>query len=76
VCLETEDGDIVLLGLVELTELATELVLGNVGAVGVEDIAIQKFPSDSTSTTNTCPLFLIPGKLTRPSDDVRGEGCG
>lgn len=39
VCLEAEDGDILLLGLVELAELAAELVLGDVGAVGVEDIA-------------------------------------
>ena len=38
-CLEAEDGDIVLLGLVELTELATEFVLGDVGTVGVEDVA-------------------------------------
>lgn len=36
---ETEDGDIVLLGLVELGELATEFVLGDVGAVGVENVA-------------------------------------
>jgi hypothetical protein len=46
VCLETEDGDIVLLGLVQLSELATELVLGNVRAVGVEDVAVV-IPSDS-----------------------------
>lgn len=39
VCPEAEDGDIFLLRLVELTELATELVLGDVGAVGVEDVA-------------------------------------
>ena len=37
--LETEDGNILLLGLVELAELTTEFVLGNVGAVGVEDVA-------------------------------------
>jgi hypothetical protein len=35
---ETEDGDLVLLGLVEATELLAELLLGDVGAVGVEDI--------------------------------------
>jgi hypothetical protein len=39
VCPEAEDGNILLLRLVELTELATELVLGDVGAVGVEDVA-------------------------------------
>jgi hypothetical protein len=41
VCLEAEDGDVLLLSLVELTELATELILGDVGAVGVENIAIR-----------------------------------
>jgi hypothetical protein len=35
---ETEDGDLVLLGLVERTELLTELLLGDVGTVGVEDV--------------------------------------
>lgn len=37
--LETEDGDIVLLRLVELGELAAEFVLGHVGSVGVEHVA-------------------------------------
>lgn len=36
---QAENGDIVLLGLVQLSELAAELVLGDVGAVGVEDVA-------------------------------------
>jgi hypothetical protein len=71
VCLEAEDGDIVLLGLVELTELATELVLGDVGAVGVEDIATQQ--CQSLSFAIACPVHAA---LTRPSGDVRGEGCG
>jgi hypothetical protein len=35
---ETEDGDLVLVGLVELGQLLAELVLGDVGTVGVEDI--------------------------------------
>ena len=38
---ETEDGDLVLLGLVEGAELVAELILGDVGAVGVEDITKQ-----------------------------------
>jgi hypothetical protein len=71
VCLEAEDGDIVLLGLVELTELATELVLGDVGAVGVEDIATQQ--CQSLSFEIVCPVHAA---LTRPSGDVRGGGCG
>jgi hypothetical protein len=37
-CAETEDGDLVLVGLVQVGQLLTELVLGDVGAVGVEDV--------------------------------------
>jgi hypothetical protein len=74
VCLEAEDGDILLLGLVELTELATELVLGDVRAVGVEDIAIWQ-PSDLVDR-NYCQYCIVFPALTRPFDGVRGEGCG
>jgi hypothetical protein len=35
VCLEAEHGDIILLGLVKLAELAAEFVLGDIGAVWV-----------------------------------------
>jgi hypothetical protein len=42
---ETEDGDLVLLGLVEATELLAELLLGDVGAVGVEDITAKTLQS-------------------------------
>lgn len=37
-CAETEDGDLVLVGLVQVGQLLTELILGDVGAVGVEDV--------------------------------------
>lgn len=37
-CAETEDGDLVLVGLVQVGQLLTELVLGDVRAVGVEDV--------------------------------------
>lgn len=39
---ETEDGDLVLGGLVELGELLAELILGDVGAVGVEDVTARR----------------------------------
>lgn len=39
---QTEDGDLVLLGLVQATELLAELILGDVGAVGVEDVTRGK----------------------------------
>lgn len=51
-CLEAEDGDILLLGLVELTELAAELVLGDVCAVGVEDVAAYR-------VSERCPSFSL-----------------
>lgn len=38
---QTEDGDLVLAGLVEASELVTELILGNVGAVGVQDVTVK-----------------------------------
>lgn len=38
---ETEDGDLVLVGLVQLGELGAELILGDVRAVGVEDVPVH-----------------------------------
>ena len=38
---EPEHGDLVLVGLVQVGQLLAELVLGDVGAVGVEDIPEQ-----------------------------------
>lgn len=35
---ETEDGDLVLVGLVQLGELLAELVLGDISTIGVEDV--------------------------------------
>ena len=37
---ETEAGDLVFVGFVELGELLAEFVFGDVGAVGVEDVAV------------------------------------
>jgi hypothetical protein len=37
-CAETEHGDLVLVGLVQVGQLLAELVLGDVRAVGVEDV--------------------------------------
>ena len=39
---ETEDVDLVLVGLVKLSKLCTEIVLGDVGAVWVKDVTIMK----------------------------------
>ena len=35
---EAEDGNLVLVGLVQVGELAAELLLGDVGTVGVKDV--------------------------------------
>jgi hypothetical protein len=44
---QAEDGNLVLLGLVEAAELLAELILGDVGAVGVEDVT-GKSPVSAT----------------------------
>lgn len=65
---ETEDGDLVLLGLVEAAELLAELIFGDVGAVGVEDVTEiassqpKFFPAmpggpQSISFIKACPHF-------------------
>jgi hypothetical protein len=52
-CPEAEAGDLVFVNFVEFSEFLAELVLGDVGAVGMEDIAIgdgiSKGPSDANS---------------------------
>lgn len=40
---EAEDGDLVLVGLVETGELVAELILGDVGTVGVEDVTREEY---------------------------------
>lgn len=49
---EAEDGDVFFLGLVEFAELATEFVLGDVCAVGVEDVAAYR-------VSERCPSFSL-----------------
>jgi hypothetical protein len=48
--LETENVDLVLSGLVEFGKLAPELVLGDVGAVGVEDITMNSIRFSSLNS--------------------------
>lgn len=40
-CAEAKDADLLLLGLVEAGELVAELLLGDVGAAGVEDVPVD-----------------------------------
>lgn len=39
-CPQAEDGDLVLVALVQLGELGAEVVLGDIGAVRVEDVTV------------------------------------
>lgn len=54
--LETEDVDLVLGALVQLSELATEVVLGHVGAVWVQDVTVVNVLALALPTSN----ILIP----------------
>lgn len=71
--LEAEDGDLVLGGLVELRELAAELVLGDIWAVWVEDITVGK--SCVSSMTLLMPAVCV---VSSSLMDGRAllEGCG
>ena len=53
--LETEDVDLVLGALVQLSELATEVVLGDVGAVWVQDVTVVVVLALALRTSNIYP---------------------
>ena len=44
-CPETKDRDLVLVGFVQLREFGAELVFRDVGAVGVQDVAVKEVKS-------------------------------
>ena len=57
-CLQTENVDLVLVGLVHFGELASEFILGDVGTVGVEDITISiQLESQSNFKSRTVFIF-------------------
>lgn len=63
---ETEDGDLILVSLVEAGELLTEFILGNVGAVGVEDVTRGVFVSLCWNIL-VCPVCLCsPTSIQNP----------
>lgn len=57
-CPETEDADLVLLGLVHAGELVAEFLLGDVGAVRVENIAACR--ENNRSVPLVCKRFESP----------------
>jgi hypothetical protein len=76
--LETENVDLVLVGLVEFRKLGSQVVLGDVGTVGVEDITVG--PSESSSRFDALSssgkiLVGLQGQLTRPFAYGRGGDC-
>jgi hypothetical protein len=56
-CLQTENVDLVLVGLVHFSELASEFILGDVGTVGVEDITIRT-PSEFQFNSNSDTIII------------------
>ena len=73
VCLEAEDGDILLLGLVELAELATELILGDVGTVGVEDVAVCPLDLGSLHPASRTGVLHLHNHLAAAEEGVADE---
>lgn len=86
---QAEDGDLILVRLVEVGELAAEFVLGNVGAARMQDVTVV-FQERSVRKSNF--LFAIapnvdlkgniyalrrpPQPLTRPSASYSEAHCG
>lgn len=75
---ETEDGHLVLVGLVEAGELLAELVLGDVGARWVEDVTVEmeKFLLVSVRCASRRFLRSRGSVRTRPSACGPAVGCG
>lgn len=55
---QAEDGDLVLAGLVHAGKLVAELILGDVGTVGVQDVTIQRPEVSQTCVLSKHRLFL------------------
>ena len=60
-CAETEDGDLVLVGLVQVGQLLAELILGDVGAVGVEDVPGKTEMSVARSLIRCVYVYVFVG---------------
>jgi hypothetical protein len=76
---QTKNIDLVLVGLVEFGELASEFVFRDVGAVGVENITMNPLECPSYSKYPHPVKFddycRFDGELTRPFACGREEGC-
>lgn len=72
-CLETENVDLVLVGLVHLGELSTELILGDVGSVWVENITVQTPQLETGSQPSICRpnISINPTDISSHLPDAR-----
>lgn len=75
---ETEDGHLVLVGLIEAGELLAELVLGDVGARWVEDVTVEMEKFLLVSVRCAARKFVRSRESvrTRPSACGPAVGCG
>lgn len=71
---ETEAGNLLLVGLVELGELGAELILGDVRAVGVQDVTVCR--KKDQSLAQGVPSLCLPMKISLCARPARGEGLG
>lgn len=63
-CSEAKDADLLLLGLVETGELVAELLLGDVGAAGVEDVPVD---AKSAKSHHRLMARLDPSRPVHPN---------
>ena len=66
--LQTENVDLILVGLVHFGELATEFILGDVGSVWVEDITVKEIVRISIDISNWNSEDIPVGERTARPD--------
>lgn len=74
---QTKDGDLVLAGLVQASELLAELILGDVGTVGVQDVTImeqkQVRKRARTKSVSCCAMLCAGGAPPKAQNSVSFE---
>jgi len=78
--LQTENVDLVLVGLVHFGELASEFILGDVGTVGVEDIddhllAAEEGVANKLACSQGNGLFSVRHLCERKNRSIRKSAC-
>lgn len=68
---ETEAGNLLLVGLVELGELSAELILGDVRAVGVQDVTVCR--KKIQSLAQGVPSLCLPMTISLCARRARGR---